>query len=126
MVFVVDIKFVDEFENFDFEKSGKSFCLCRENWFMLYIVEFDESDVELVESRDVSFFEEDVEILSFENESEESVSVSVSLSESFVFVDEDDERDEEKMVLKLKKRSVVKIKFGKKVNGGILESILNK
>ena len=32
MASVVDIKFVDESENFDFEKSGKSSRPRRENW----------------------------------------------------------------------------------------------
>ena len=42
MASVVDIKFVDESENFDFEKSGKSSRPRRENWSMLYIAESDE------------------------------------------------------------------------------------
>ena len=46
MASVVDIKFVDESENFDFEQSGKSSRPRRENWSMLYIAESDESDVE--------------------------------------------------------------------------------
>ena len=44
MAHVVDIKFVDESENFDFEKSGKSSRPRRENWSMLYIAESDESE----------------------------------------------------------------------------------
>ena len=63
---VVGIKFVDESENFDFEKSGKSSRPRREKWSMLYIAESDEGDVESTESRDASSFEEDVEISSFE------------------------------------------------------------
>ena len=47
MASVVGIKFVDESENFDFEKSGKSSRPCRENWSMLYIAESDEGDVEV-------------------------------------------------------------------------------
>ena len=39
MASVVDIKFVDESENFDFEKSGKSSRPRRENWSLLYIAE---------------------------------------------------------------------------------------
>ena len=46
MASVVDIKFVDESENFDFEKSGKSSRPRRENLSMLYIAESDESGVE--------------------------------------------------------------------------------
>jgi len=78
MAAVVDIKFVDESQNFDFEKSGKSSRPRRENWSMLYIAKSDESDVESTESRDASSSEEEVEISSFENESEESASASSS------------------------------------------------
>ena len=46
MASVVNIKFVDESENFDFEKSGKRSSTLRENWSMLHIAESDESDVE--------------------------------------------------------------------------------
>ena len=48
MASVVDITFVDESENFDFEKSGKSSRPDRENWSMLYIAESVEGDVELI------------------------------------------------------------------------------
>ena len=126
MASVVDIKFVDESENFDFEKSGKSSRPRRENWSMLYIAESDESDVESIESRDASSFEEDVEISSFENESEESASASASSSESFASVDEEDESDEEKTASKSKKKSAAKTKPGKKANGGTSASTSNK
>jgi len=39
MASVVDIKFVDESQNFDFEKSRKSSRPRREKWSMLYIAE---------------------------------------------------------------------------------------
>ena len=86
MASVADMKFVDESENFDFKKSGKSSRPRRENWSMLYIAESDEGDVESTESRDASSFEEDVEILSFENGSEESASASASSGESLACV----------------------------------------
>ena len=89
---------------------------------MLYIAESDESDVESIESRDASSFQEDVEISSFENESEESASASASSSECFASVDEDDESDEEKTASKSKKKSAAKTKPGKKANGGTSES----
>jgi len=72
MASVVGIKFVDECQSFNFEKSGKSSRPRREQYSMLYIAESDESDVESTESRDASSSEEDVEISNFENESEES------------------------------------------------------
>ena len=42
MASVVDIKFVDESQNFDFEKSGKlPVHVEKLNWSMLYIAESD-------------------------------------------------------------------------------------
>ena len=68
MASVVDIKFVDESDltTLILKRVEKfpSTRLRRENWSMLYIAESDESDVESVESRDASSFEEEAEISS--------------------------------------------------------------
>ena len=123
----VGITFVDESQNFDFKKSGKSSRPRREKWSMLYIAESDESDVESTESRDASSSEEDVEFSNFENGSDsESASARTSSSESFASVDEDDESGEEKNASKVKKKSAAKTKPGKKANGRTSKSAVNK
>ena len=54
MACVVGITFVNESQNFDFEKSGKSFNRRKGKWPWLYKAESDESVVESTENRDAT------------------------------------------------------------------------
>lgn len=93
MASVKRVAFVDESQNFDFEKNGKSSSPRKEKWSWLCMAESDESDVESIENEDVNSSGKDaVEKSSFEGESAESASfesASAWSSLSFASVDED-------------------------------------
>ena len=54
MACIVGIIFVDESQNFDFEKSGKSFNRRKGKWSCRYKAESDESVVKSTENRDAT------------------------------------------------------------------------
>ena len=126
MASVVGITFVNESQNFDFEKSGKSFNRRKGKWSWLYKAESGESDVESTENRDASPSDKDVECEStssesesFESASSESVSSESVNSESESYPSEDKQMDETgKDVSKTKNKSADKRKPAKKPNSG--------
>ena len=79
MISVVVITFVDESQNFDFEKSGKCSQRRRTKWSWLYKAECDESDVE----RDENPSGEDAELSSSESTSSESANSESANSDDF-------------------------------------------
>lgn len=77
----VGITFVNESQNFDLEKSGKSTRRRREKWSWLYLVEEEESDRESTESSPETEIANS-EIESSESENPESASSETESSES--------------------------------------------